>query len=56
MKEEIQKRLAQIEAAVNAVYIKGCDDIAMSNLAQLRGIWQSVQVIKELIKEDDTDA
>ena len=56
MKNEIETLCDQIAAAVNSVYVKGCDDVAMSNLAQLRGIWQSALRIKQLIKEDDKDA
>lgn len=56
MKNEIETLCDQIAAAVNSVYVKGCDDIAMSNLAQLRGIWQAAQRIKQLIKEDEKDA
>lgn len=56
MKNEIETLCDQIAAAVNSVYVKGCDDIAMNNLAQLRGIWQSAQQIKQMIKEVDKDA
>ena len=56
MQEKIMQQLSQIEAAVNAVYVRGCDDVSLSNMAQLRGIWQSVQRIKQLMKEEDKDA
>lgn len=56
MKDEVKALCDQITTAVNSVYVKGCDDIAMNNLAQLRGIWQSAQRIKQLMKEVDKDA
>ena len=56
MKSEIETLCDQIVAAANAVYVKGCDDIAVSNLAQLRGICQAANRIKQLIKEDDKGA
>ena len=57
MKNEIENLCDQIAAAANAVYIKGCDDIAVSNLAQLRGICQAANRIKEIKKgEKDSNA
>lgn len=56
MQEDIEKLCEQIVSGANAVYVKGCDDIAMSNLAQLRGICMSANRIRQLIKEDDKDA
>lgn len=56
MKTEIETLCDQIIAAANAVYVKGCDDVAMSNLAQLRGICISADKIKSLSKGGDTDA
>lgn len=50
------RQLSQIEAAVNAIYVRGCDDVALSNMAQLRGVWQSVQRIKQMMKEEDKGA
>lgn len=56
MKDQILKLCEQIIAAVNSVYTKGCDDVAMNNVAQLRGIWQSANKIERLIKEEDNNA
>lgn len=56
MKNEIETLCEQIISAANSVYVKGCDDVAMLTIAQLRGIRQSAQRIKQIIKEDDTDA
>lgn len=55
MKNEIESLCDQIAAAVNSVYVKGCDDIAMTNLAQLRGIWQAANRIKEICKKGEKD-
>ena len=56
MKSEIETLCDQIVTAVNAVYIKGCDDIAVSNLAQLRGICQAANRIKEISKKGEKDS
>ena len=55
MKSEIETLCDQIAAAANAVYVRGCDDIAVSNLAQLRGICQAANRIKEISKKGDKD-
>ena len=55
MKSEIDTLCDQIVAAANAVYVKGCDDIAVSNLAQLRGICQAANRIKEISKKGEKD-
>lgn len=58
MNEKIKELCNQIEAAVNSVYIRGCDDIAMSNLAQLRGIYNAAERIKSEVngKEEKRNA
>ncbi len=58
MNDKITELCNQIEAAVNAVYIRGCDDIAMSNLAQLRGIYNAAEQIKTevSVKEEKQNA
>ena len=57
MKSDIETLCDQIVAAANAVYVRGCDDIAVSNLAQLRGICQAANRIKEIKKgEKDSNA
>lgn len=56
MNSEIEKQCDQIIAAVSAVITKGCDDVATHNIAQLRGIWQSAQIIKKLNKEGEKNA
>ena len=57
MKSEIETLCDQIISAANAVYVRGCDDIAVSNLAQLRGICQAANRIKEIKKgEKDSNA
>lgn len=54
MNEKITELCNQIQAALNSVYIRGCDDIAMSNLAQLRGIYNAAENIKsEVTKTED---
>ncbi len=55
MKEDVVVLCDQIIAAANAVYVKGCDDIAVSNLAQLRGICQAANHIKEISKRGEKD-
>lgn len=55
MKSDIETLCDQIITAANAVYVRGCDDIAMSNLAQLRGIWQAANRIKEISKKGEKD-
>lgn len=55
--KEIETLCDQIVAAAMSVYVKGCDDVAMSNITQLRGICQSAARIKELVaKGDDNHA
>lgn len=56
MNHEIEKQCDQIIAAVSSFITKGCDDVATRNIAQLRGIWQSAQLIKKLNKEGEKDA
>ena len=58
MNEKVTELCNQIEAAVNAVYIRGCDDIAMNNLAQLRGIYNATEQIKNEVsgKEEKRNA
>lgn len=46
----------QIIAAAMSVYVKGCDDVAMSNIAQLRGICQAAAKIKDLADKEDKNA
>lgn len=50
--KEIETLCDQIVAAAMSVYVKGCDDVAMSNITQLRGICQAAAKIKDLTKED----
>ncbi len=58
MNEKITEICNQIEAAVNSVYIRGCDDIAMNNIAQLRGIYNAAEQIKTEVsgKEEKSNA
>ena len=56
MNERIKELCAQIQAAVNAVYTRGCDDVAMSNMAQLRGIHAAAEQIKSEITKKKEDA
>ena len=53
MESEISMLCDQIIAAAMSVHTKGCDDVAMSNMAQIRGICQSAAKIKELVKKGD---
>lgn len=53
--KDIEVLCDQIISAANSVYVKGCDDIAMSNFAQLRGICQSAQKIKETVKKGEKE-
>ena len=46
--KEIETLCDQIIAAAMSVYVKGCDDVAMSNITQLRGICQAAGRIKEI--------
>lgn len=52
-KGSVETLCNQIIAAANSVYVKGCDDIAMSNYAQLRGICVSANQIKEIYKKGE---
>lgn len=55
--KEIETLCDQIVAAAMSVYVKGCDDVAMSNIAQLRGICQAAGRIKEIsAKGENKDA
>lgn len=56
MDNEIMSICNQIESAVMHVYVQGCDDIAMNNITQLRGILMGIRKIKDLIKEGDGNA
>lgn len=54
--DEIKIMCDQIIAAAMSVYVKGCDDVAMNNITQLRGICQTAAKIKDLAdKEDKND-
>lgn len=55
-KNKIDNLCDQIIAAAMSIHIKGCDDVAMSNLAQLRGICNAAAKIKEIAKGDDSHA
>ena len=56
-KNFILTELNHIEAAAQSVYIKGCDDVARSNLAQLIGICNAVRAVREeLAKGEETNA
>lgn len=46
----------QIIAAAMSVYVKGCDDVAMSNITQLRGICQAAAKIKEIMTKEAQNA
>lgn len=54
--KEIETICDQIIAAAMSVYVKGCDDVAMSNITQLRGICQAAAKIKDLAKGEDKRA
>lgn len=55
--DEIKTLCNQIIAAAMAVHTRGCDDVAMSNITQLRGICEAAARIKDLAdKEDKTHA
>lgn len=57
MKDEIVSICNQIESAVMHIYVQGCDDIAMNNITQLRGILMGIRKIKEnIIKEGEDNA
>lgn len=56
MNDKIEELCRQIEQAVNSVYVKGCDDVALSNMAQLRGIHNAVSQIRaEMNKKGEKD-
>lgn len=50
---DIKTLCDQIIAAAMSVYVKGCDDVAMSNITQLRGICQAAAKIKDLADKED---
>lgn len=55
--KEIETLCDQIIAAAMSVHTKGCDDVAMSNITQLRGICQAAGRIKEIsAKGENKDA
>lgn len=54
--KEIANCCDQIVSAAMSVYIKGCDDVAISSMAQLRGICAAADRIKSMIKEDKPSA
>lgn len=43
----------QIVSAAMSVYVKGCDDIAVSTMVQLRGICAAADRIKSMVKKED---
>ena len=45
----------QIEAAASNVYIRGCDGVARSNLAQLIGICDAVDKIRTELAEKESE-
>lgn len=53
--KEIENLCDQIVKAANAVIFKGCDDISMHNLAQLRGICMSANKIKDIVEKGGDD-
>ena len=53
---DIETLCDQIIAAAMSVYVKGCDDVAMSNITQLRGICQAAAKIKDLAKGENKNA
>jgi hypothetical protein len=56
MTAEIETLCDQIIAAAMSVYVKGCDDVAMSNITQLRGICQAAAKIKEVMTKEAQNA
>ena len=54
--DEIKSLCNQIIAAAMSVHTKGCDDVAMSNLVQLRGICEAAAMIKDLADKEDHNA
>lgn len=55
MKTEIDKLCDQIISGAMSVYVKGCDDVAMGNIAQLRGICQAAGRIKEISAKGENE-
>ena len=53
MMEEIRMLCNNIISAAMSIHTKGCDDVAMSNIAQLRGICQSAEKIKDIVEKGD---
>lgn len=53
MKTKVEALCDEIISAAMSVHTRGCDDVAMSNLAQLRGICQAAAQIKEIVKGED---
>lgn len=56
MMEEIRMLCNNIISAAMSIHTKGCDDVALSNITQLRGICQSAAKIKELANKEDHNA
>ena len=54
--DEIKTLCNQIIAAAMAVHTRGCDDVAMSNITQLRGICEAAARIKDLADKEDKNA
>lgn len=53
MTADIKTLCNQIIAAAMAVHTRGCDDVAMSNMAQLRGICEAAAKIKDLVDKEE---